>query len=87
MMPVIGVEGMWNVFLLHYSDVKMGTMASQITHVSIACSAVCSGTYCEGNPSVIGGFLSQRASNAEMFPFDDVIMVTRVTTWRRAFAV
>ena len=29
----------------------------------------------EGNPSVTGGFPSQRASNAEMFPFDDVIMI------------
>ena len=31
---------------------------------------------CEGNPPVTGGFPSQRASNAEMFPFDDVIMIT-----------
>ena len=29
----------------------------------------------EGKPRVTGGFPSQRASNAEMFPFDDVIMV------------
>ena len=27
----------------------------------------------EGNPSVPGGFPSQRASNVEMFPFNDVI--------------
>ena len=63
-------------------------MASQITSVSIVCSTVCSGTgqrkrhspkfhvtgLCEGNPSVTSGFLSQRASNAENVPFDDVIM-------------
>ena len=29
---------------------------------------------CEGNPPATGGFSSQRASNAEIFPFDDVIM-------------
>ena len=36
---------------------------------------------CEGNPSVTGGF--QRASNAAMFPFHDVIMTpgTAVTTF------
>ena len=30
---------------------------------------------CEGNSPVTGEFPSQRASNAEMFPFDDVIMI------------
>ena len=30
---------------------------------------------CEGNPLVTGGFPSQRASNVEKFPFDDVIMI------------
>ena len=30
---------------------------------------------CEGNLPVAGGFPSQRASNMEMFPFDDIIMV------------
>ena len=28
---------------------------------------------CDGKPSVIGGFPSQRVSNAKIFPFDDVI--------------
>ena len=31
---------------------------------------------CEGNPPVTGGLPSQRASNAETFKFDDVIMFT-----------
>ena len=31
----------------------------------------------EGNPPVTGGFPSQRASNAENVPFDDVIMIRR----------
>ena len=30
----------------------------------------------EGNPPVTGGFPSQRANNAENFPFDDVIVKT-----------
>ena len=34
--------------------------------------------FCEGNPPVTGGFPSQKASNAEMFPLDDVIMATTV---------
>ena len=29
---------------------------------------------CEGNPPLTGGFPPQRASNAEKFPFDDVIL-------------
>ena len=59
-------------------------MASQIIDVSIACPTICScvdqrkqlrvTSFCEGNPPVTGGFLSHRASNAEIFPFDDVIM-------------
>ena len=32
---------------------------------------------CEGNSPVAGEFTAQRASNAEMFPFDDVIMLCR----------
>ena len=59
---------------VHYSDVIMSTMASQITGVSSVCSCVCSGVdkktsklrvtgLCEGNPPVTDGFPSQRASN------------------------
>ena len=35
---------------------------------------------CDGNPPVTDGFPSQRASNAEMFPFDDVVMMTPITS-------
>ena len=58
----------------HYSIVIPSAMASQITGVSIVCSAVCRSKktskfsvtgLCEGNPLVSGGFPSQRASNAE----------------------
>ena len=40
--------------------------------------------FCEGNSPVNGEFPTQRASNAEMFPFDDVIMYlffTNINTW------
>ena len=59
----------------------MSAMASQITSFAIVYSTVCSGTSklrvtgpCEGNSPVTGEFPTQRASNAEMFPFDDVTM-------------
>ena len=70
----------------HYTDVIMSAMTSQITGVSIVYSTVCSGAstkqsklhatgLCEGNSLVTGEFPAQRASDAEMFPFDGVIMI------------
>ena len=38
-------------------------------------SKLCVTGICEGNSPETGEFPAQRASNAEMFPFDDVIMV------------
>ena len=71
----------------NFSDVIMREMASQITAVSIVCSTVCSGADIKieapchwplwghrWSGHVIHGFLLQRVSNADMFPFDDVIM-------------
>ena len=61
-------------------------MAHQITNVLIVFSTVCSGAdqintlklrvtgLCEGNSPVTGEFRSQRASDAKMFLFDNVIM-------------
>ena len=61
-------------------------MASQITSVSIVYSTVYSRSrskktsghrvtgFCEGNSPVTGEFPAQMASNANIFPFDDVIM-------------
>ena len=61
----------------HYSDVIVGTMASQITSPTIVYSIVYSGTnqrktsklrvtgLCEGNSPVTGEFPAQRASDAE----------------------
>ena len=58
----------------------MSANASQITGVSIVAQPSVHAQIkdkiglCEGNQSVTGGFSSQNASNAEMFPFDDIIM-------------
>ena len=62
----------------------MSAMASQITGVSIVCSTFGYGTDQRKHKSsasldfvwwpVTGEFPAQEASNAEMFPFDDVIM-------------
>ena len=62
--------------VIHYSDVIMSAMASQITGVTIVYSIACSGAdqktsklrvtgLGEGNSSVTGEFSAQLASNAE----------------------
>ena len=64
----------------------MGAIGSQITSLTIVYSTVYSGAdqnkssklrvtgLCVGTSPVTCEFPAQRASNAEMFPFDDVIM-------------
>ena len=71
----------------HYNSVIMGSMASQITRLMIVYSTVYSSRrskeasklrvngLCARNSPVTGEFPTQMASNAEMFPFDAVIMV------------
>ena len=71
---------------VHYCDVIMGAMASQITSLTIVYSTVYLGAdqrkhqssaslaFVRGNSPVTGEFPTQMASNAEMFPFDEVIM-------------
>ena len=60
-------------------------MASQITSLTIVYPAVYSGAYkrnikaprhwlCEGNSPVTCEYPAKKASNAEMFLFDDVVM-------------
>ena len=74
-------------YLWHYSDVTMSAMASQITSFRIVYSTVYSGTYqrtyqssasctglCAGNSPVTGEFPAQKASKADFFSFDDVVM-------------
>ena len=70
----------------HNDDVIMSTMASQIISLTIVHATVYSWRrskktpklrvtgLCDGNSPVTGKFPAQRASNAEMFPFDDFIM-------------
>ena len=65
---------------MHYSDVIMSAMLSQITGVSIVCSSVCRGadqrihqssaslTLVGGNLPATRGFPSQRASDVENVP-------------------
>ena len=60
-----------HIAFTHCTDVKMSAMASQITCVSIVCSAVCSGANQRKHQSsaslafVTDGFPSQRASHEE----------------------
>ena len=77
---------------MHYSDVTVSAMASQITGISIVWATIRSGAdqrktsklrvtgLCEGNPLGTGGFPPQRASNAKKFLSDDVIMVTTLSS-------
>ena len=69
----------------------MRAMASQITSLTIVYSSVYSGAdqrkhqssaslaFVRGIHPVTGEFPAQRASNTEMFPFDDVIMIQQST--------
>ena len=76
-------------YLIYKNDVMMSAMASQITSLKIAYSTIYSGSketsklrvtgLCLGNSPVTGEHPAQSASTAEMFPFDDVIMLS-VTT-------
>ena len=59
----------------HYSDVIMSAMTFRRT--SKGTSKLGGTGLCEGNPPVTGGFPSQRASNAEMRPFADVVVSIR----------
>ena len=63
---------------IHYNDVIMSVMASEITSVSIVYLSVCSGKskkaskphvtgLCAGKSPVTGEFPAQKASNAENF--------------------
>ena len=71
---------------MHYTDVIMSAMASEITSLMIVYSTVYSGSdkrkhqssasvaFVGGNSPATGKFFAQRASYVENVPFDDVIM-------------
>ena len=75
----------WETEALHYNDVIMSAMASQITSLTIVYSTVYSWhrsneapklrvTYlCEGNSPVIGEFPHKGPASQRMLPFDDGI--------------
>ena len=66
---------------IHNSDVIINVMAYLITGVSIVYSTVCSVDQIKHQSwPVTGEFPSQRASNTEMFPYDDVIMLRPILT-------
>ena len=79
----------------HYNDVIIGAMASQIASLRIVYATIYSGCrskktsklcvtdLCAGNSTVTGEFPAQMASNAEMFTFDDVIMLVQVMAVRQ----
>ena len=70
----------------HYDDVIIGAIAYQITSLTIVYTTVYSDAdqrktskfrvtgLCVGNSPGTDEFPAQMASNAEMFPFDDIIM-------------
>ena len=76
-------------FIIHYSDVIMGTMTSQITSLTIVYSAVYSGTdhrkhqssaslaFVRGIHHWLVNSLHKRPVTRKMFPFDDIIMCNK----------
>ena len=70
-------------FSIHYSDVIMRVMASQITCVSIVCSIACTGAnhssmslvFVRGSHRWPVNSLHKRPITLKMFPFDDIIML------------
>ena len=73
---LIVIDYVIDLGLIHYGDVKMGMMASQITSLTIVYSTVYSGAdqrkrklrvtgFCAGNSPGTGEFPTQMVSNAE----------------------
>ena len=66
----------------YYNDVIMGAMESQVKRLfrrrSKKTPKLRVTGLCAGNSPVTGEFPAQRASKRKMFPFDDVIMNTRI---------
>ena len=73
---------------IHYRDVKLGAMASQITSLTIVYSTIyfqaqikektklCVTGFCAGKSPGTDEFPAQMAVTRKNFPFDDVIMMT-----------
>ena len=70
----------------HYSDVIMGAMASQITSLTTVYSTTYSGED-QRKHQMTGEFPARMASNAEIFPFDDVIRRQTYSTKSRRVSI
>ena len=62
-------DGVWNYRRLDCLPNRLFRRRSKKT------SKLRATAFCEGNSPVTGEFPAQRASNAEKFPFDDVVMI------------
>ena len=77
----------WNISQIHYSNVTMGALTSQITSLTIVYSTVYSGTekkktsklrvsgLCVGNSPGPGDSQHKWLVTRKMFPLDEVIMI------------
>ena len=84
---------MASYFICHYDDIIMGTMASQITSLTIVYSIVYSGTdqskhQSSASLAFVWGIHRGPVNSPhkwpvtrKMFPFDDVIMATLLLNW------
>ena len=85
---------------IYVSDVIKSAIASQSNHRRLDCvlnwlfrcrsmksSKIRFTGPCEGNPPVTEGFPSQKRSNTENVPFDDVIVPLEILRWLASFGL
>ena len=79
----------WSLLVIHYSDVIMGAMASQISSLTIVYSTVYSGADKKKHQSSVSlAFVGEFTGSPhkgpvtrKMFPFDDVIICSAKNVW------
>ena len=84
---------MQSVAIIHYNDVMMTAMTSQITSLTVVYSTVYSrrrskktsklrvASRCEGDSPITGEFPAKGPVTQKMFPFDDVIIKTSTVNY------
>ena len=89
------IESHWKIHWLHYGDVIMSVMASQITNLTIVCAAIYSGVdqrkhqssaslaFVRGSHQQPMNFPRKGPVTRKMVPFNDVIMTYHQCEWRR----
>ena len=77
----------WNICYLRGCSAKQWHYLLEGSALQIQCGAVMTRSICEiVNPPVTGEFPAEMASNAENFPFDDVIMMdSKVNTDKKSY--